>query len=178
MLEHLRETGAWSSPPRAVVTASSRMSRNSRAGCQPCSTNRRHVRVVQCSFIPMTAEKNGSTLPGEAVRQHSYPPCAQVRVCRHPQRSRSRTLAMPRVARPHAGLLRTLLSLALLHRTSAIRGPPRRRQRMPSLADKLASSDLECRLCLEGQGEGPTFHLGLGTVLVHDDRTRGPSPAA
>lgn len=37
---------------------------------------------------------------------------------------------------------------------------------MPSLADKLASSDLECRLCLEGQGEGPTFHLGLGTFRV------------
>ena len=77
-------------------------------------------------------------------------------------------LAMP-------GLLRTLLSLALLHRaSSAMSGPPRRRQRMPSLADKLASSDLECRLCLEGQGEGPTFHLGLGTVLVHDSRTRCP----
>ena len=37
---------------------------------------------------------------------------------------------------------------------------------MPSLADKLASSDLECRLCLEGKGEGPTFHLGLGTFRV------------
>ena len=123
---------------------------------------------------PDDIEKNGSTLPGDAVRQHSYPPCAQVRVCHHQAH-----MAMPRVARPHAGLLRTLLSLALLHRTSAIRGPPRRRQRMPSLADKLASSDLECRLCLKGQGEGPTFHLGLGTVLVHDDRTRGPdSPAA
>ena len=81
--------------------------------------------------------------------------------------TRKRDSAMP-------GLLRTLLSLALLHRaSSAMSGPPRRRQRMPSLADKLASSDLECRLCLEGQGEGPTFHLGLGTVLVHDGRTRG-----
>ena len=64
-------------------------------------------------------------------------------------------------------LLRTLLSTFLLqHAWAAIRGPPRRRQRMPSLADKLASSDLECRLCLEGKGEGPTFHLGLGTFRV------------
>ena len=63
-----------------------------------------------------------------------------------------------------------LLLLLLLHRACSLAtttsGPPRRRQRMPSLAKKLEATDLECRLCLEGKGEGPTFHLGLGTFRV------------
>ena len=63
-----------------------------------------------------------------------------------------------------------LLSLLLLHRACSLAtttsGPSRRRQRMPSLAKKLEATDLECRLCLEGKGEGATFHLGLGTFRV------------